>query len=68
MHRLIEEFCRVHSVRDLQPHFFARAQRTFRDEIAPALDERDRLLEENQALRAQVEKLQTKKKAATEAA
>lgn len=39
---------------------FRRMQRLFRDEVNPRLDERDRLLEENAALKAEVERLTAK--------
>jgi hypothetical protein len=53
-HPLIEAFCRQSG--QLQPEFYRRCQRVFRDEVQPMLDERDRLLEENAALKAQLEK------------
>lgn len=60
-HPLVEEFCRVHGFSGLQPSFFNRCQRVFREEVLPQLDERERLLEENAQLKTQVEKLSKKK-------
>jgi len=54
-HPLVEEFCRVHSPDQMRTEFFRRCQRVFRDEVQPQLDERDRLLEENAALKAQLD-------------
>lgn len=51
MHPLLDEFCRAHV---LQPVPFRRMQRLMRSDIAPMLDERDRLLEENAQLRAEI--------------
>jgi len=51
-HPLIDEFCRA---QQLHPEFFRRCQRVFRDEVQAQLDERERLLVENAALRAQLE-------------
>jgi hypothetical protein len=53
-HPLIEAFCRQSG--QLQPEFYRRCQRVFRDEVQPMLDERDRLIEENATLKAQLEK------------
>jgi hypothetical protein len=58
-HPLVEAFCRQGGT--LQPEFYRRCQRVFREEVQPMLDERDRLIEENAALKAQVEKLTTRK-------
>jgi len=52
MHGLLDEFCRAGELRPGKLHQF---QREFRDQIQPLLDERERLLEENAALRAQLE-------------
>ena len=52
---LIEEFCRISGLA-LKPEFFRRCQREFRDNVLPLYDERDRLLEENTALKADLEK------------
>ncbi len=41
--------------------FFRRCQREFRDEIQPRLDERDRLLVENEDLKTQLAKAAEKK-------
>ncbi len=57
-HPLIDEFCRAKD--SLRTEFFRRCQRVFRDEVQPQLDERDRLLEENAALKQQIETLQAK--------
>lgn len=54
-HPLIDEFCRIHTQESLRPDFFRRCQRVFRDEVQPQLDERDRLLDENATLKAQLE-------------
>lgn len=59
-HPIIDEFCRVHSLQNLQPIAFRRMQRIMRDEVQPQLDERDRLLVENADLREQVERLSKK--------
>jgi len=56
-HPLIEQVCRVPGVAQCQPHFFNRLQRELRDVIQPLLDERDRLIEENAALREDVLRL-----------
>lgn len=61
-HPLIEEFCRIHGMDSMRPEFFRRCQRTFREEVQPQMDERDRLLVENAALKLQVEKLSKTKK------
>jgi hypothetical protein len=45
-HPIIEEFCRIHTPDRMQTVFFRRMQRVLRDEIAPMLDERERLLVE----------------------
>ena len=62
-HPIIDEFCRVYSLTNLQNQSFRRMQRILRDEVQPQLDERERLLVENEALRAEVEKLSRKKAA-----
>ena len=59
-HPAIHEFCRVKSMGSLRLDVFRRMQRLFRDEVNPRLDERDRLLEENAALKAEVERLTAK--------
>jgi len=51
---LMEEFCRVAGL-ELKPEFFRRCQREFRDGILPLLAERERLLEENAALKEQLQ-------------
>lgn len=61
-HPLIDDFCRVQGVGNCQAHFFNRCQRVFRDEVQPQLDERERLLEENAMLKAEIAKLTAKKK------
>lgn len=61
-HPLVDEFCRA---ADLKPTFIRRCQRVFREEVQTQLDERERLLEDNAHLKAQLEKLQTKKKQAS---
>lgn len=53
-HPIIEEFCRIHSPERMQTVFFRRMQRVLRDEIAPMLDERERLLAENAELKAEI--------------
>ncbi len=58
-HPTIDEFCRAH---DFQAHFLRRCQRVFREEVQPQLDERERLLDENAALKAQIETLTRGKK------
>jgi uncharacterized protein (UPF0335 family) len=55
-HPLLEEFCRASALR---PEFFRRVQRVIRTEIQPLLEERERLIEENAALRQQVAELQS---------
>lgn len=60
MHPIIEEFCRIPSLANLQTVAFRRMQRVFQAEIHPMLDERERLLVENAELRAQLEALQKK--------
>ena len=57
---LVEEFCRVSGL-TLKPEFFRRCQREFRDTILPLYDERDRLLEENAALKDALEKASKRK-------
>lgn len=57
-HPLIDEFCRVAGVGNCQSHFFNRCQREFRDQIQPMLDERERLLIENDALKKRAEELE----------
>jgi len=57
-HPLIEEFCRANN---FQPSFLRRCQRVFREEVQPLLDQRDVLAEENDALKAVVEKLKAAK-------
>lgn len=47
---LLDEFCRAQTLR---PEFLRRCQRELRDAIVPQLDERDRLLVENAALKAE---------------
>jgi len=53
-HPLIEQFCRASQ---LHPDFLRRCQRVFRAEVQPLLEDRERLLEENASLRADVERL-----------
>ena len=52
----------------MRTEFFRRCQRVFRDEVQPQLDERDRLLEENATLKADLEKLTAPKRAKAETA
>jgi regulator of replication initiation timing len=52
-HPIIDEFCRVYSLGSLQAQAFRRMQRVLRDEVQPQLDERDKLIEENAALKAE---------------
>lgn len=59
-HPAINEFCRVKSIGSLRLDVFRRMQRLFRDEVNPRLDERDVLLEENAALKAELEALKVK--------
>lgn len=59
-HPAINEFCRVKSIGSLRLDVFRRMQRLFRDEVNPRLDERDLLLEENAALKAEIETLKAK--------
>jgi len=59
-HPAINEFCRVKSIGSLRLDVFRRMQRLFRDEVNPRLDERDLLLEENAALKAELEALKVK--------
>lgn len=58
-HPLIDEFCRQSST-TLKPEFYRRCQRVFLSEVQPLLDERDVLLAENAALKAQLASLQQK--------
>jgi regulator of replication initiation timing len=51
-HPLVEAFCRQGGT--LQPEFYRRCQRVFREEVQPMLDERDRLLEENARLKDEI--------------
>lgn len=67
-HPLIDEFCRIYSPDGMRTEFFRRCQRVFRDEVQPQLDERDRLLEENATLKADLEKLTAPKRAKAETA
>lgn len=67
-HPLIDEFCRIAGVGSCQSHVFNRLQRELRDDIQPKLDERERVLEENAALKIQIEKLSKKPAKAQEAA
>lgn len=53
MHALLEEICRTPGVGAVQPHCFNRWQRELRYVISPLLDERE-------ALQAQVADLQAK--------
>lgn len=62
-HPLIDEFCRIYQPDQMRTEFFRRCQRVFRDEVQPQLDERDHLLEENAALKQQLEKALSKRKA-----
>lgn len=55
-HPLLDEFIRIPGIGSCQPHFFNRCQRVMRDEIQPLLDERDRLLVENETLRVDLAK------------
>ena len=59
-HPAINEFCRVKSLGLLRTETFRRMQRLFRDEVNPQLDEREQLLRENAALKAEVERLTAK--------
>jgi len=63
---LLEEFARAPG--SLRPDFFRRVQRHIRDVINPQLDERDRLLEENAQLRADLDKSKKRGKASEAAA
>jgi hypothetical protein len=56
-HPLIDEFCRAKSP-DLRPEFFRRCQRVFRDEVTPRLDNEERLIAENEELKAKLASLQ----------
>ena len=56
-HPAINEFCRIFALDQMRPQAFRRFQRVFRDEVQPQLDERERLLEENAALKAEIETL-----------
>lgn len=53
-HPLIDEFARANT---LHPEFLRRCQRVFKSEVQAQLDERDRLLEDNAALKAELEVL-----------
>lgn len=64
-HPLLDDFCRQKGL-ELRPEYYRRCQRVFRDEVTPMLEERDRLLEENAALTAQIEKLTARKGKAVE--
>lgn len=61
-HAIIDEFCRVYSLSSLQNVHFRRMQRVMRDEIQPLLDDHDRLVQENAALKAEIETLKTQKR------
>ena len=67
-HPIIDELCRVHGPDDMRFEFFQRCKRILRDEVNPMLDERERLLEENMALKADLEKLTAPKRAKAETA
>jgi regulator of replication initiation timing len=53
-HALIEEINRCYSLQHVQNQAFRRWQRELRDVIQPMLDERDKLLIENDLLRKAV--------------
>ena len=61
-HPLLDELCRIYGPDDMRFEFFQRVKRACRDEINPMLDERARLLEENAALKADLEKLTAPKR------
>ena len=67
-HPLIDEFCRINSLENMRFDFFRRCQRVFREDVQPQLDERERLLEENAALKADLERLTAPKRGKTETA
>lgn len=56
MHPLLEQFCRA---AEFRPEFLRRCQREFREQLAPLLDERDRVLAENIELKARIDALET---------
>jgi len=51
MHHTIEEFQRIHNPEACRFEVFRRLQRELRDEVQPLLDERERLRDENAALK-----------------
>lgn len=61
-HPLIEQFCQQSG--ELRLDFYRRCQRVFRDEVQPMLDEAERLKVENAELKAQLDKVKSKKAAA----
>lgn len=50
-HPVIDEINRCYSLASVRDTSFRRWQRILRDEVQPLLDERDRLIDENAALR-----------------
>lgn len=67
MHPLLEEICRIPGLGACQATSFNRFQRLLRTDIQPMLDERDKLIEENAALREELTKAQKSKKQAVTA-
>ena len=59
MHPILDEICRSKGA--LQPHVMSRVQRTLRDEIAPILDDYERLKAENESLKAELETLKARR-------
>ena len=53
-HPAIDEFSRIYSMAQFQPQTFRRLQRVFRDDVQALLNEREALLVENAALKAQI--------------
>lgn len=56
----LEEFCRIRGVSDCRPDVFRRLQRHVNDTVQPRLDERERLLLDNEELRTKVTALETR--------
>jgi NADH:ubiquinone oxidoreductase subunit D len=56
----LEEFCRIRGVADCRPDVFRRLQRHVADTVQPRLDERERLLVENEELLTKVTALETR--------
>ena len=67
VHPVIDEISRCYSLSNVQSTSFRQWQRILRDEVAPLLDERERLLVENAELREALDKASKrgKKEAAT---